>query len=97
MSLTEGLDQADFARQMIRIVRRDAVQFREQLRRDQLWFRMMHAMHHTVSHRLDRGEDRLLSKPSQQKLHSSAVVGGSEAMDKRSRCRRIINQQDGPT
>ena len=79
MPLAERLDQLDLARQVIGVIRRDAVQFREQLRRDPLRFGMLHAVHHAVSHGLDRREDRLRLEPVQQNTHRRAVVGGGKA------------------
>ena len=65
MALAERLDQLDLERQMIRVIRRDAVQFIEQLRRDPLRFAMRHPMHHAVSHGFDRSEHRLRFEPIQ--------------------------------
>ena len=79
MALPERLDQPDLARQVLGVIRRDAVQFREQLRRDPLRFGMRHAVHHAVSHGLDRREDRLRLEPVQQNAHRRAVVGGGKA------------------
>ena len=65
MALAECLDQLDLERQMVRVIRRDAVQFIEQLRRDPLRFAMRHPMHHPVSHGFDRSEHRLRFEPIQ--------------------------------
>ena len=79
MPLPERLDQPDLARQVIGGIRRDAVQLREQLRRDPLRLGMLHAVHHAVSHGFDRREDRLRLEPVQQNTHRGAVVGGGKA------------------
>ena len=65
MALAECLYQLDLERQMVRVIRRDAMQFIEQLRRDALRFAMRHPMHHPVSHGFDRSEHRLRFEPIQ--------------------------------
>ena len=63
MALGECLYQLDLQRQMLRVIRRDAVQFVEQLRRDPLRLAMRHPMHNPVSHRFDRSEHLLRFEP----------------------------------
>ena len=75
----ERLDQPDLAWQVIGIIRRDPVQFREQLRRDPLRFGMLHAVDYAVSHSFYQPEDRLRLKPVEQKFHRRAVVGSGQA------------------
>ena len=72
------LDEPNFARQVIGVIRRDAAQFREQLRRDPLRFGMLHAVHDAMSHGFDRREDRLRLEPVEQKCDRRAVVGGRQ-------------------
>ena len=79
MPTPERLDQSDLARQVIGGVRRDAVQFGEQLGRDPLWLGMLHAVHHAVSCGADRREDRLRLEPLEQETHRSTVIAGGKA------------------
>ena len=65
MALAECLYQLDLKRQMIRVIRRDAAQFIEQLRRDPLRFAMRHPVHDPVSHGFDRSEHPLRFEPIQ--------------------------------
>ena len=65
MASAKCLYQLDLERQMLRVIRRDAVQFIEQLRCDPLRFAMRHAMHHPVSHGFDRSEHLLRLEPIQ--------------------------------
>ena len=65
MALAERLYQLDFKRQVLWVIRRDAVQFSEQLRRDPLRFGMLHPMHHALSHGFDRSEHLLRFEPIQ--------------------------------
>ena len=63
---------------MIRIVSRNAVQFREQFRRNLLRFGMFHPLNYAVSSGFDGRKDRLRFKPIQQKTYSCTVIGGSK-------------------
>ena len=90
----ECLDQADFARQVIRVIRRDAAQLRQQFRRDPLRFGVLHAVHQAVSHGFHRREGRLRLQPVQQKSRRRAVVGGGQAAGLRF-SRRIADRQIG--
>ena len=51
---------------MIGVIRRDAAQFREQLRGDALRFGVLHAVDHPVTHGLDGGKERLRFEPVQK-------------------------------
>src|SRR5437763_285767 len=93
MAPRNRLNQPDLSRQVIGVIRHDAVQFREQLRCDPLRFRMLHSLHYTVSCSADRREDRLRLKPVQQKTHRRAVVGGSEAAGRLRFSSRILDDQ----
>ena len=97
MPLAERFDQRDLARQVIGGVRRDAVQFREQLRRDPLRLGMRHAVHHAVPGPFDlpfdRREDGLPLKPLQQKRHRCAMVGCGETAGDWRRSSRIVDDQ----
>ena len=79
MPAPERLDQRDLARQVIGGIRRDAVQFGEQLRRDPLRLGMRHAVHHAVPGGFDRREDWLRLKPVEQNSQRRAVVGRGKA------------------
>ena len=63
---------------MFRIVRRDASQFREQLRGDDLRFGMLHAVHDAMTDGPDRGKRRLGLEPAEQKGHGCVMVAASE-------------------
>ena len=65
MALAECLYQFDLKRQMVWIVRRDSVQFIEQLWRDPLRFAMRHSMDHAMSHGFDRSKYLLRFEPIQ--------------------------------
>ncbi len=53
MMLAERLDQLDFARQMVRVIRTDAMQFIQQFLGDQFGRGVLHAVYDTVSHGSD--------------------------------------------
>jgi hypothetical protein len=50
-------------------------------------------MHHAVSRRIDRREDRVRLKPVQQKTHRCAVIGGVKAAGGLRFFSRIIDDQ----
>ena len=65
MALAERLYQLDLKRQMLRVIRRDAAQFIEQLLCNPLRCTMRHPMHYAVSHGFDRSEHLLGFEPIQ--------------------------------
>ena len=79
MTLAERLDQFDLARQMIRVVRPDAMQFIQQFLSDHLGLGVFHAVDHAVSHGPDRCETVLLFEPINQEIRRRFVIGGGEA------------------
>ena len=96
MTLAERLDQFDLAGQMIRVVRRDAMQFIHQLRRDLFRLGMRHAMHHSVSHGLDRSEGLLRFEPINQETRGRFVIGGGEAATGLRLSIRVVKRQIRP-
>ena len=64
---------------MLRIVYRDATQFREQFRRNPFRFGMFHALNRAMSSRFDEREDWLRFKPAQYRTYRSAVIGGGKS------------------
>ena len=74
MALAKCLYQLDLKRQMVRVIRRDAVQFIKQLRSDPLRFAVRHPMYHPVSYGFDRSECLLLFEPIQQKTDGRMAI-----------------------
>jgi hypothetical protein len=66
MSLPEGLDQLNLARQMIGIVGGEAVQFAKQCWGDNLRLIMLHALDHAMADPTDHFEIGLLFEPIDQ-------------------------------
>ena len=81
MPMGDCFDEANLARQMIRVVRRDAAEFREQLAGDSLGRGMRHAVNDAVSHGADGREDLLAVEPIQQGVNRRTVVASSNAID----------------
>ena len=77
----ERLDHPNFTPEVIEVKGHDAAQLREQFWRDPLRLSMRPTLHHSVSHGVDRREDRLGLEPVQEKAHCPLVVGGAEAVD----------------
>src|ERR1019366_1363167 len=91
MALAERLYQLDLERQMLRVVRRDAMQFLEQLRSDPLRLRMPHAVYHAVSRRLHCGGDARLFEPVDQHTRGAAMVAGFDPTTLRSCAGRVVD------
>src|SRR5450432_2512012 len=93
MTLLERLDQRDLARQVLGVIRRNAAQFREQLRRDALRGGMLHAMHDAMPYRLDQREGRECLEQVQQEIRCRTMVGGSKAARGLRFCSWIVDDQ----
>ena len=76
MALAECLYQLDLKRQMVRVIRRDAVQFIKQLWSDPLRLAMRHPMYHPVSYGFDRSERLLRFEPIQQTADGRTTIAG---------------------
>ncbi len=74
MPLAKRFDQFDLAGQMFGIERCNAMQFLEQLRRDQLRRGVLHAVHDAMTDRFHRIEIGLCLDPFDQKLRSGFVI-----------------------
>ena len=74
MTLTKRLDQLDLARQVIRRIRRCAMQRVEQFRGDSLRLRACHPMDHAVSHGPHRRELLPRFEPVDQEPRPRLVV-----------------------
>ena len=68
MPLAERLDQLDLTRQVIRVIRADAIEFIHQFLGDQLRCGMFHPVDHAMSHSLDRFKTFLLFEPINQEI-----------------------------
>jgi hypothetical protein len=66
MTLAESFNQFNLARQMIRVVGTDAMQFVQQFPGDNLRLGMFHPMNHAMSHAFYRFEINLLFEPVYQ-------------------------------
>jgi hypothetical protein len=96
MTLAERLDQFNLARQMIRVVRADAMQFIQQFLGDQFGLGVLHAVDHAVSHRPDRFETILLFEPINQEIRRRFVIGGGELAAVRLFPGRVMERQIRP-
>ena len=94
MTLTERLDQLNLCRQMIRIVRADAVQFIHQFLRDTLGLGIVHAVHHPVPNCRHRSEADLLFEPIDQESRRGPVIGGLDAATFRQTLNRVVESQN---
>ena len=68
MTLAERLNQFNLARQMIRVVRADAMQFIQQFLCDNFRLGVFHPMNHAMSHAFYRFEINLLFEPVNQEI-----------------------------
>ena len=91
--LRERLDQPDLAPEVFGVIRRDAAQLLEPLRRDPLGFRMPHPVHHAMPHGLDRRKYRLRLEPIQEKARGRAVVAGGKAAGDPGCVGRLVHEQ----
>jgi hypothetical protein len=95
MALAERLDQVDFAGQMIRVIRADAMQFIQQFLGNQLGRGVLHAVDDTVPHSPDRLES-ILFEPINQKIRCRFVIGGGETAAVRLMPGRVSERQTRP-
>jgi hypothetical protein len=79
MTLTECLDQFDFAGQMFGVVRADAMQFIQQFLCDQLGHDVLHTVDHSVSQGPDRLEAILLFEPINQEIRCRFMIRSGQA------------------
>ena len=78
--LAEALDHFNFARQMIRVVRPDAVQFVQKFLRDALRLGVLHTVHHAMSNRLYGCQADFLFEPIDQECRPGAVIGSLNSL-----------------
>src|SRR5580692_3701056 len=78
MTLAERFHQLNLTRQMIRVIRADAMQFNQQVPGDNLRLRVLHAVDYAMSHSQDRVKTNLLFKPINQEIYRGFMIGGGE-------------------
>lgn len=76
MTPAKRLDQFNLARQMIRVVGTDAMQFIQQFLCDTLGLGVFHAVDHSVFHCLEGSETNSLFEPADQDICCRPVIGG---------------------
>jgi hypothetical protein len=96
MTMAECFYQFNLARQMIRIVRTDAMEFIQQVFGNDLRRDVFHPMNHPMSHRFDRRKIRSGFKPVYQEISSRSVIGSGKFAALRPFLRRFIERQICP-
>ena len=94
--LAERLNQFNLARQMLRVVRADAMQFGQQFPGDNFRLGMFHPVNHAMSHAFDRFEINLPFKPVDQEVRGRFVISGGKFEALRLFLRRFGERQIRP-
>ena len=68
MTLAERFNQLNFARQMIWVIGADAMQFGQQLRRDNFRLGVLHTVNHAMADGFDRREIGMGFQPVQKRV-----------------------------